>query len=138
MSMGMVGSNLQTMAPIKVEPNQTSPSASGSGQSQQPQESYLNLLAQLAKRESEERMNKSNNNNESMWKILMIILVMKKKCLPMKIITITMLMRITMIIIFLFFQPRRNLQSRELSYGSSKSTNTDTGNQRRNSRPIMT
>ena len=58
MSMGMVGSNLQTMAPIKVEPNVTSPSASGSGQSQQPQESYLNLLAQLAKRESEERMNK--------------------------------------------------------------------------------
>merc|ERR1711983_140840 len=48
-----------------------------------------------------------------------------------------MVMRITMIIIFLFFQPRRNLQSREPSYGSSKSINTDTDNQRRNSRPIM-
>merc|ERR1719278_2219455 len=66
MSMGMSGtqmsamSNLQmpTMANmedqvIKVEPASALP----------PQESYLNLLAQIAKRESEERLN--NNSNES-------------------------------------------------------------------------
>ena len=63
MSMGM------SIANIKTEPAATAPAPVAEPEVQkQPQESYLNLLAQLAKRESEERKSKSisdNNNNNS-------------------------------------------------------------------------
>merc|ERR1712045_391897 len=49
MSMGM------SIAKIKTEPAVSAPSPAPAAEAQQPQESYLNLLAQLAKRESEER-----------------------------------------------------------------------------------
>merc|ERR1719490_577662 len=56
-----------SIAKIKNEPAASAPSPAQEAETQQqPQESYLNLLAQLAKRESEERKSKSisdNNNN---------------------------------------------------------------------------
>lgn len=60
MSMGM------SIAKIKTEPAASAPSPAEAAETQQPpQESYLNLLAQLAKRESEERKSISENNNNS-------------------------------------------------------------------------